>query len=180
MTPDHAALRVTIYGHVQGIGFRDATTRRAHELGVLGWVRNGADGTVQAHIEGAPAAVDELLAFLRTGPPHAQVTTVETEPTAPEGHEQFAIRGIPAGVFVVQEHAATTHHFDLRLEVDGVMRSWARLSGKVLAILANDARRVTGAQRAWRCSFGSAGGCCYPVVVELCEVVGGGDQSPFR
>ena len=121
MTPDHAALRVTIYGHVQGIGFRDATTRRAHELGVLGWVRNGADGTVQAHIEGAPAAVDELLAFLRTGPPHAQVTTVETEPTAPEGHEQFAIRGIPAGVFVVQEHAATTHHFDLRLEVDGAI-----------------------------------------------------------
>jgi DNA ligase D-like protein (predicted 3'-phosphoesterase) len=42
-----------------------------------------------------------------------------------EGHEQFAIRGVPAGVFVVQEHQATAHHFDLRLEVDGVMRSWA-------------------------------------------------------
>jgi DNA ligase D-like protein (predicted 3'-phosphoesterase) len=42
-----------------------------------------------------------------------------------EGHEQFAIRGVSAGVFVVQEHAATAHHFDLRLEIDGVMRSWA-------------------------------------------------------
>jgi DNA ligase D-like protein (predicted 3'-phosphoesterase) len=42
-----------------------------------------------------------------------------------EGHEQFAIRGVPAGVFVVQEHRATAHHFDVRLEVDGVMRSWA-------------------------------------------------------
>jgi hypothetical protein len=34
-----------------------------------------------------------------------------------EGHEQFAIRGVPAGVFVVQEHQATAHHFDVRLEV---------------------------------------------------------------
>lgn len=42
-----------------------------------------------------------------------------------EGHEQFAIRGIAAGVFVVQEHQATARHFDVRLEVDGVMRSWA-------------------------------------------------------
>jgi DNA ligase D-like protein (predicted 3'-phosphoesterase) len=42
-----------------------------------------------------------------------------------EGHEQFAVRGMSAGVFVVQQHAATAQHFDLRLEVAGVMRSWA-------------------------------------------------------
>ena len=50
---------------------------------------------------------------------------VATEPAKVEGHEQFAIRGVSAGVFVVQEHAATAHHFDLRLEVEGAMRSWA-------------------------------------------------------
>ena len=51
---------------------------------------------------------------------------VEVEEVKPEGHEQFAVRGVAAGVFVVQEHTNKRGtHFDLRLEVEGVMRSWA-------------------------------------------------------
>jgi DNA ligase D-like protein (predicted 3'-phosphoesterase) len=119
------ALRAAVRGQVQGVGFRDATVRKALALGVMGWVRNGEDGSVLVHAEGPEAAVEELLAFLGKGPRGAEVGEVETEPTKVEGHEQFAIRGVSAGVFVVQEHAATAHHFDLRLEVDGVMRSWA-------------------------------------------------------
>jgi len=120
-----AAVRATVRGSVQGIGFRETARRKAGDLGVLGWVRNEDDGTMLVHAEGSREAVDSLLEFLRKGPRGASVAAVEVEEVKPEGHEQFAIRGVAAGVFVVQEHAATAHHWDLRLEVDGVMRSWA-------------------------------------------------------
>jgi acylphosphatase len=73
------AVRATVRGAAQGVGFRDATVNRARELGVLGWVRNGEEGDVLVHAEGPEPAVESLLAFLREGPPAARVEEVASE-----------------------------------------------------------------------------------------------------
>ncbi len=60
-------VRATVRGSVQGVGFRYTTVERAHELGVLGWVRNEDDGTVLVHAEGPAEAVDALVVTASAG-----------------------------------------------------------------------------------------------------------------
>lgn len=89
---DRIARAVTVRGLVQGVFFRDTAQRVADELGIAGWVRNAADGSVQAHVEGERRAVDQMLRFLRNGPPDAAVTEVEITETSAEGLSGFAVR----------------------------------------------------------------------------------------
>jgi acylphosphatase len=91
-TPEVVAVRVTISGDVQGVFFRDTCARQARAAGVAGWVRNRADGRVEAWFEGSPEAVEKLVGWCRQGPPHADVSGVDVERDSPAGLESFRIQ----------------------------------------------------------------------------------------
>ncbi|HET6548272.1 MAG TPA: acylphosphatase [Solirubrobacter sp.] len=84
--------RVVAHGRVQGVFFRDSTRREASRRGVAGWARNTAEGTVEAVFEGDEEAVEAMVAFVRGGPGHADVSDVEVHPEDPEGLSGFQTR----------------------------------------------------------------------------------------
>ena len=86
------AVRIVVHGHVQGVFFRDGTRQEAERRGVAGWVRNRADGTVEAVLEGDDDAVDAVVAWAHDGPRHARVARVEVTDTAPERASGFRVR----------------------------------------------------------------------------------------
>lgn len=85
------ARHLFIHGLVQGVWFRDSMRREAQALGVAGWVRNAADGSVEAWVEGDQAAVDAIIAWARRGPSRAQVSAVDIAPAALADYRGFAI-----------------------------------------------------------------------------------------
>ncbi len=68
--------RVVVEGYVQGVGYRYFVRRAAMRLGVSGWVRNRADGSVEALVAGPAADVERLLAEMRRGPLGAEVRSL--------------------------------------------------------------------------------------------------------
>jgi acylphosphatase len=72
-------VRLRIHGQVQGVSFRYYARQRASVLGLSGWVRNRADGTVEAEAQGAEDAVDQFVAWAGDGPSLAEVRRVEMD-----------------------------------------------------------------------------------------------------
>ena len=84
--------RVVVHGFVHGVFFRDTVRRAAVGADVSGWVRNNRDGTVEAALEGEPAAVERVVDVCRTGPPSARVDRIEIFDEPPEDAQGFSIR----------------------------------------------------------------------------------------
>jgi acylphosphatase len=83
--------RVVVRGRVQGVFFRDSARSEARSASVAGWVRNCADGSVEAVLEGDAEAVERVVAWMRKGPDRARVEGVEVSEEEPEGLEGFAV-----------------------------------------------------------------------------------------
>jgi len=70
---------VHVTGRVQGVGYRLSAVRRAHMIGVRGWVQNNLDGSVEAMLQGSVDQVDQMLTWMHKGPPGALVREVTHE-----------------------------------------------------------------------------------------------------
>jgi acylphosphatase len=86
------ARSVRVTGRVQGVFFRAWAKDEAETIGIIGWIRNDADGSVEAHLEGDEAAVAEMIDLMREGPPGASVDNVAVEEADPEGLDRFEVR----------------------------------------------------------------------------------------
>lgn len=84
---DIARAHVVIAGRVQGVSFRAYTRDRARTDGISGWVRNLADGRVEAVFEGPRPAVQRIVNWCYSGPTHARVASVELNWEPPVGDQ---------------------------------------------------------------------------------------------
>jgi acylphosphatase len=84
-------LRIT--GVVHGVFFRVSMAEQASSRGVAGWVRNVADGSVQAFLEGEEEKVMRIVEWSKRGPPRARVDSVTVERVRPRNARVFRIEG---------------------------------------------------------------------------------------
>jgi acylphosphatase len=92
MTGSPVAVRVVVIGRVQGVWFRQSCAEEARAAGVTGWVRNLADGSVEAWLEGSRPDVNRVAGWCRTGPPRSRVDRLEVHDEQPEGLATFTVR----------------------------------------------------------------------------------------
>jgi acylphosphatase len=86
------ARRVIMSGRVQGVGFREGLVDSASAEGLAGWVRNRYDGTVEAVLQGDPAAVERIVQWCRRGPPAARVTGIDVAPMDVDPEQRDFVR----------------------------------------------------------------------------------------
>jgi len=90
---DRRRVRVIVSGVVQGVFYRSSCAAEAHRAGVGGFVRNLADGSVEAAFEGPPREVEGMIRWCRSGPRGARVDRVRRHEEELTGERSFRILG---------------------------------------------------------------------------------------
>jgi acylphosphatase len=88
---DTAAVHLFVHGRVQGVFFRASTQKVAEGLGLVGWVKNCHDGSVEIHAEGNQAKLEELIQWCRRGPTMASVSNIDLSWVESEGLRSFDV-----------------------------------------------------------------------------------------
>jgi acylphosphatase len=88
---EEIALRIKVYGKVQGVFYRKTTAEKAGSLSLLGWVKNNPDGSVEIEVQGPQPNVAELVDWCKKGPKNAMVTKVEEFPLPLGPYSNFRI-----------------------------------------------------------------------------------------
>ena len=86
------AIHIIVHGQVQGVWFRAGTKAKAGELGILGWVKNRPEGTVEIHAEGEKSQLENFIAWCGKGTPSANVTLVNFTSISLQNFTSFEIR----------------------------------------------------------------------------------------
>lgn len=86
-------LHMKVHGKVQGVGFRFYTQRQANHLGVKGWVKNEADGTVEIVAQAEQATMEKFAAAIKKGSPASKVSHVDIkEVRGTKGYHSFRVK----------------------------------------------------------------------------------------
>ena len=83
---------ITIYGHVQNVGFRYHTLQAANAYGIMGFVKNQMDGTVYIEAEAEEIALNEFINWCRKGPGHSKVTKIQIGENPNMQYSSFTIK----------------------------------------------------------------------------------------
>jgi acylphosphatase len=92
LSTERVRKRVVAHGRVQGVWFREGARRQAERHRLSGWVRNRADGTVEAELEGHAEEVEVVVRWFRHGPLDARVDRLEVADLPPGDDRGFAVR----------------------------------------------------------------------------------------
>ena len=82
--------RITVYGHVQGVGFRYRARHAADAYGVTGWVCNNADGSVSMELQGAEQQIDQVFLAIERGT-YVRIENMDSK-TIPVEEDEYSFR----------------------------------------------------------------------------------------